>query len=185
MATVGDIYLEQIVGMSDTLLMRVGDMSDEQLAQRPGEYLNPVGFIYWHILRIWDFDLNLLIRGQDPSNDAWHRGGMTELSGYNPDGHGVGGRGIGFGYTDAEVDEMPYHHTALRAYHDLLLQETKDFLANAEESEFAREVLFRDTPTTVGARMQHAVAHSFQHIGEIMLSRGLLGFADPTTPPRG
>ena len=132
MATAGEIYLAQMTRVSETLLTRVSDISDEQLAQRPGEYLNPVGFIYWHILRVWDFDLNILSRGQEPSNDAWHRGGMAEMSGDDPDGHGLGGRGIGLGYTDAEVDEMPYHHTALRAYHDLLLQETQDYLANAD-----------------------------------------------------
>lgn len=183
-ATVAEAYLQQIEDMSNTLTARMSDVRQEQLAQRPGERLNPLGFVYWHILRIWDLDVNLICRGQSEDNDAWHRAGMTEKFGYEPLGHGGRKAGNGFNYTDAEVDEVPYLHTALRAYHDVLLQETRDYVAALSDADFDAEVQFRSNPVTIGARMQHLVSHSQQHIGEIGVLRGLLGFADPTTPPR-
>ncbi len=68
--------------------------------------LNPVGWNYWHALRVWDLDLNWLIKGQKPDEDAWHRGEFTARSGYDPDGIGLRGSGIGLGYSDAEVDAL-------------------------------------------------------------------------------
>jgi hypothetical protein len=37
---------------------------------------------------------------------------------------------------------------------------------------------------SVDTVIQHTIAHSWNHIGELRLTRSLLGFADPMTPPR-
>src|SRR5688572_23042646 len=119
-----DSYLEQIDTMSDFLTNQVTELDEAAFTRRPGEMLNPVGFIYFHVLRIWDLDLNILVHGRRPADDAWHRGGFTEKLGYNPDGKGGNGMGLGFGYTDQEVDEVPYRLAPLQEYHQQLLDET-------------------------------------------------------------
>jgi len=178
------IYREQIDDMVKMLTNQVSDVDDETLAKRPGEFLNPVGFIYWHILRIWDLDLNWTIKGGAPTEDAWHRGGYSEALGYNSDGKGGRGTGIGFGYTDAEVDELIHNGEVFARYRQQLLDETHAYLDDATDEELAREVMALGNPVSVGSRLQHTVSHSWNHIGEIRMTKSMLGFQDPTTPPR-
>jgi|GEM_PF-2773460 len=180
-----DVYLEQIEAMSKLLGDQMAEIDDTLLRKRPGKYLNPPGFLYFHILRVWDLDINILIGGNDPANDAWHRGGYTESMGYNPDGKGGRGLGIGFGYTDAEVDEVPYQLEPLQRYHAQLIEETRIYLNDANDEELNREIVAMGGPTTTGARIQHVIAHSLNHIGELRMTKSMLGFHDPTTPPRG
>jgi uncharacterized damage-inducible protein DinB len=104
--------------------------------------------------------------------------------GYSPDGHGGGGMGLGFGYTDAEVDEIPYSLEIIRNYHHQVFEETQAYLEKADDAELHREFAFRDITVTPAARMQHVVGHSWNHIGEIRMTKSMLGFPDPTTPPR-
>ncbi|HUG16144.1 MAG TPA: DinB family protein [Thermomicrobiales bacterium] len=182
--SIAGIYQQQIDAMSTMLDNVLSEIDDDTLARRPGPELNPLGFIYFHILRVWDLDLNVLIHGRRPSEDAWHRGGHSESMGYNPDGKGGRGAGNGFGYTDEEVDEIPYRMEPLRRYHEQLLAETRAYLAGADEAELTRETTFMGQPSSTGLRAQHVVAHSWNHIGEMRLSKGLLGFADATTPAR-
>lgn len=177
-------YQEQITSMSTMLDNVLSDIDDETLSRRPAPEMNPLGFLYFHILRVWDLDLNILIQGRRASEDAWHRGGYTEQMGYNPVGKGGRGTGIGFGYTDDEVDEVPYALAPLRRYHEQLLDETRAYLEQASDTELQREIQFMGQPTTTGARLQHLIAHSWNHIGEMRMSKSVLGFPDPTTPPR-
>jgi len=178
------IYQEQIDGMSTMLGTVLAEVDEASFARRPGAELNPLGFIYFHILRIWDMDLNVLIRGQTPGEDAWHRGGYTEALGYDPDGKGGRGLGIGFGYTDDEVDEVPYLIDPLRRYHEQLIEETRAYLADASDEELRRETSFMGQPSSTGLRVQHIAAHSWNHIGEMRMTKGMLGYPDPTTPAR-
>lgn len=180
----GAIYLEQISAMSDALAKFVEDLSDEQLATRPGPYLNPPGFIYFHLLRVWDLDLNVIINGRPIEQDAWHRGSYSDDLGYSPDGKGGGGLGLGFGFTDHDVNEVPYRMEPLRRYHQQLMDETRALLDGASDQDIEREVRFRDNMVTVGARLQHTVAHCWNHTGELRMTKSMLGFHDPTTPPR-
>lgn len=178
------IYLQQIESMSDFLDKLLADVDDEQFSHRPGPERNPIGFFYFHLLRVWDLDLNILCRGQAPHADAWHRGGYSEALGYVPDGKGGSGSGLGFGYTDQEVDEVPYRKDVLQRYHQQLVEETRAWLSSATDADLERPITLRDQPTTPGARLQHTAAHSWNHIGEIRLTKTLLGMSDPTTPPR-
>ena len=60
--------------------MRVEEVPADKLHARPGPHLNPVGWNYWHALRVWDLDINWQIKGQSPTEDAWHRGDFTTKS---------------------------------------------------------------------------------------------------------
>jgi hypothetical protein len=180
----GAIYLQQIETMSDFLDTLLAEVDDERFGLRPAPERNPIGFIYFHLLRVWDLDLNVLCQGQPAAEDAWHRGEYSEAMGYSPDGKGGRGAGLGFGYSDQEVDEVPYRKDVLRRYHHQLLDETRAYLSAASDDELRREIMLRDQSTTTGARMQHTAAHSWNHIGEIRLTKTMLGFQDPTTPSR-
>jgi hypothetical protein len=181
-------YLAQIRRMSDFLLRQVGDVPEELLYRRPGPSLNPIGWIYWHLLRIWDLDLNWIIRGQDPAQDAWNRGGFSARSGYDPTGKGFRIQGTGFGYTDTEVDEVRIARPILDDYLRQLLTETSLYLNDADEAELHRSF---DSPippgetTTPAERIQHTIGQCWNHIGEIRYIKGMFGYFDGSYPGPG
>lgn len=177
-----EIYLTQVQGASNYLTQRTSDISEEQFAQRPGPSLNSVKWNYFHILRVWDMDLNVLTQGRPPAEDAWHRGEFTAKSGYNPDGKGMRGMGIGTGYSDADVDELSVSREVLDEYHAMLRAETEQYLSQAKDEDFAREVQGIRGLEPIGARFQHIVGHTWMHIGELGYAKGVTGFRDATYP---
>lgn len=179
-------YLSQIEAMSDFVEKQVSELSEEQFKQRPGPSLNPVAFSYFHLLRVWDLDLNWIIKGQGAHGDAWHRGGFSEKAGYDPDGKGTRGMGIGTGFTDVDVDAMRISRDVLRAYQQQLMAETQEYLNAADNAELSREVAplssAPDRKATCAQRLQHTISHSWSHIGELRFAKGMLGFHDPSYP---
>ncbi len=179
-------YLDQIRSLSNFVGSQVSDTPDDLFGKRPGPSLNPVSFNYFHLLRVWDLDLNWIIKGQGPQGDAWHRGGFTEKAGYSPDGKGMRGLGIGTGYTDADVDEMKISRSVLQAYQQQLLAETEEYLNGADDAELNREVAplpnAPDRPATCAQRLQHTISHSWSHTGELRYAKGMFGIHDPSYP---
>lgn len=160
----------------------IQDVPQDLMAKRPGPHLNPIGFIYFHVLRCWDEDVNVLCRNQGPEGDAWHRGGLSQELNYEPMAHGSG---VGWGYSSAEVDAAPKQLTALMRYHQMLEDETYAFLneagsdeLNAErQSEYSRENPFRPERW-----LRHMISHTNMHIGDIQYVKGMLGMSDGTYP---
>ena len=177
------VYLTQINTMSDFLDGQISEVPEEKFNQRPGPGLNPVSWNYFHMLRIWDLDLNWLVRGQSPEEDAWHRGGFSEKSGYEPLGKGGRELGLGFGYTDAEVDALAVDAAVLRDYHHMLLAETTEYLESADDDELHRVIERPEMPAeTPAQRIQHTIGHCWNHIGEMRYAKGMLGMSDPLLP---
>lgn len=157
----------------------------ELFDRRPAQHANPIGFIYFHVLRCWDQDVNILCRGQDPAEDAWHRLGLSEKMGYEPLGCGVNGEGIGFGYTDAEVDAVPKRREALMRYHQTLEDETYAYLDEATSDDLNAERQSehsRENPYRPERWLRHLISHTNMHIGDIQYIAGLQGVPDGSYP---
>jgi hypothetical protein len=179
------IYLIQVRNFSESLRNEIDRVPDHLFNRRPGPRLNPIGWNYFHLLRIWDLDLNWLCKGQDRNLDAWHRGGFTGKSGYNPVGKGGHGLGVGFGYSDDEVDELNVSSALLGQYHDLLLADTEAYLANASDEELSRQaptVLDPNVTKATAEQVRHIIGHSYGHIGEIRYAMGMFGLYDHSYP---
>ena len=97
-------YREQIDGLDTMLTAQIAEVPDAILYRRTGPSQNPIGFIYWHILRIWDLDHSLRTGTNPLTDDLWHRHDFAAKADYSPDGLGLRGLGMGIGYTDAQVD---------------------------------------------------------------------------------
>lgn len=178
-------YLEQIRELVATLDHCIAGVPEDRLHERPGPGLNPVGWNYFHLLRIWDLDLNHNCKRQRPDEDAWHRGGFTERSGYNPDDKGTLVYGVGYGYTDAEVDEIQMAASVLREYQAMLLAETESYLQGVDQGELDRQTPSLVQPTVMRSnaqRIRHTISHSYAHVGEIRYAKGVLGIPDNEHP---
>ncbi|MEZ4521441.1 MAG: DinB family protein [Thermomicrobiales bacterium] len=179
------VYLQQIRTMSDFLVKQIDEVPADKFHERPGPHLNTVGWNVFHLLRIWDLDLNWIARGQSPQEDAWHRGGFSEKAAYEPLGKGGRELGLGFGYTDADVDELAMPADVLKEYHQMLLGETAGYLESADAAELHREIEREGQQTeTPAARIQHTIGHCWNHIGEMRYAKGMLGMSDPSYPGR-
>ncbi|HEX7102500.1 MAG TPA: DinB family protein [Nitrolancea sp.] len=184
--SMADVYLSQFESMSNFIGNQVVDLPEDVFHRRPGSSLNPISFSYFHLLRVWDVDLNWIVKGLAPKNDAWHRGGFSEKSGYSPDGKGVRGMGIGTGFTDEDVDAMNVSRALLQEYQQQLMDETEAYLNGASDDELNREVAplpnAPDRPATCAQRLQHAMNHALSHAGELRFAKGMIGMHDPTYP---
>jgi hypothetical protein len=168
------VYLEQLTTLSNELKTEITGTDANLMYQRPAPSVNTPGFLYWHILRIWDLDLNHFIKAQPDDGDAWYRGGFTDKAGYDPSAHGPGRLpGMGFGYTDEEVDEIAVIPVeVLIAYHDQLMAETVELL-NSDIDLRAEFTPPGRSPMTAAARLQHLIGHSYGHLGDIRFAKGL------------
>jgi hypothetical protein len=167
-------YRTMIDYASNDLMTTIETVPDELFVKRPAPDANPVGFIYFHVLRHWDRDINVRIQGQPVENDLWHRAGFTEISGYDPDGKGL--YGSGYGYSQDEVDGMTAGKDALVQYHRALFDETHRLLDSLTGADLMIE---RPSPSgsrlTTAGRLQHLIAHTYVHVGDIEYAKGLIG----------
>jgi hypothetical protein len=178
-----EIY-RTMIGQADSLLTNTVEGIDEaNFGTRPGAHMNPASFIYFHVLRHWDRDVNVLSRSQAPDSDLWHRAGIGDSLGYHPLGTGLRGLGTGIGYSDAEVDAVPADRAGLARYQQLLREETLAYLDELDESEIHDEMTSEYLPGVtydVAARLQHLVVHTAHHTGDISYVKGALGQPDAT-----
>jgi len=182
------VYQDMLTKMTVELSNQMSEVPVTRLYERPGPQQNSVGWNYWHMLRIWDYWLNHMIGGEDPSRDAWHRHDFSTRSGYNPDGTGAREAGLGMGQTDDEVDEVRVEWELLMDYQRVLLEESIAFLDNVrDENAFERAIPTPANPSqTISVRdiCQQMIRQGWMHYGEMRYAKGMIGFPDVTYPGR-
>lgn len=168
-----DAYRALIDTSTNYLRRNVAAQDDPHFFQRPAPGANSVAFVYFHVLRHWDWDVNMCIRGQGPEGDLWNRGGFTERSGYDPAGNGP--FGTGYDASQSEVDRMTASKDALLAYHDELASETSALLDSMTEDDLRTESASPvGTMQPASERLQHLIFHTGIHIGDISFIIGML-----------
>lgn len=142
-------------------------MSDEALAYRPAEHMNPIGWLAWHIGRVEDMHIaDLLGEGQ-----LWTEGGWHERFDMPSDARDFGTR-----QTLDEVNAVNAPSAELLlAYYDAVAARTDPYLAGLSSDDLDRvldEPQFQPLPT-VGVRLNSLVHHAAHHAGQIDYLRGL------------
>jgi hypothetical protein len=170
-----EAYRTMIEAASRDLRSTVEGINPEMFGRRPVEGANPVSFIYFHVLRHWDRDINVYGKLEPPEQDAWHRHGLSEALDYEPLGLGTDGIGTGYGYSAEEVDALPLDADGLGRYHEILVAETREFLAGLDASTLDDPQELGGRSFTTGQRLRHLVAHTYLHLGDIEYAKGLLG----------
>jgi len=167
-----------------------GELADDQMRVRPGQGLNSLVWLLWHMARTEDAAVNPVVAGRDQVlDDAW----MRRMN--------VPWRIIGTGMTDDEVTEMTARAdvAAVRAYRSAvglrtrevvgaLRPEAWDEIVGAEDirrggaaGAFRDWVEGRTYPWLGWTRGEQlassALRHNAAHIGEAVTIRSLAGFA--------
>ena len=142
-------------------------MSDEALAYRPADHMNPIGWLAWHIARVEDMHVaDLLDEGQ-----LWTDGGWHERFSMPPDAGNFGTRQT---LDQVNAVNSPSAELLLE-YYDTVAARTDAYLETLTAKGLDRvldEPQFQPLPT-VGVRLNSLVHHAAHHAGQIDYLRGL------------
>jgi hypothetical protein len=172
----------------------LGGLSDAQLRVRPGQGVNSLAWLLWHMARTEDAAVNLVVHaGRQVLDDAWRRRLRVEH------------RDIGTGMTDDEVTDLSARIDipAMWAYRSAVGTRTREVVRQLSPEAWsetvggddilraARDGAFRADVSALVAAGRHpwqghtradqlgssAIRHNSGHIGEAVTIRSLGGFA--------
>ena len=157
-----------------TLAERIlGGMTDEQMRMRPGRGLNPLAWVLWHMARVEDVCINLVvIDGRQVFDEAWaSRMGIRRWD-------------IGTGMTEDEVRDLAGGRT--RDIVTLLpLSVWEETISSADTARAAQAGAFGPPAAWVEKAWQNmsratrlgaaAISHNAMHLGEAATIRGQAG----------
>ncbi len=151
----------------------VQDLSAEQLSWQPNTHTNSIGFTLWHVLRTWDDYWPAMGAG----DEMYEQEGWPQRFGFETKGRGVGGSGMGTGFTPEDVAVVKPPPDVLSAYLEALWTRTQFYLGTATDDSLAREFKIPWWPNVIAtpARvLSHIIAHSLLHLGEAQYLKGSL-----------
>ena len=165
---VRDLLLDAFGRIPDTLRVYLDGLDADQLAYRPSEHSNSIGWLAWHLTRVQDDHVSDLAgRPQAWIAEDWHaRFGKPADPG-----------DTGFGDTPAQVAAVrPDSAQVLLDYYTSVHQHTLEYLQTLEPADLDR-VLDEpqwDPPPTVGVRLVSVIGDCLQHLGQMAYVRGLI-----------
>ena len=162
-----DLVVDGFNRVVESLRMTLVGLSAEQLAFRPAEHANSIGWLAWHLTRVQDDHISELA-GQ---SQAWVADGWHARFGRPADPHDTG-----FGHAPSDVATLrPDGPEVLIDYHLAVHQRSLEYLAHVSGADLDRVV---DTnwnpPVTAGVRLVSVVDDCAQHVGQMAYIRGLV-----------
>ncbi|MEL6974720.1 MAG: DinB family protein [Bacteroidota bacterium] len=187
-----DILMQRYPGIRRNIKSSVYDqLSEEELRKRPAD-MNSIAWNLWHMARAEDVGLNCLVTEKEQvfDRDNW----MTEMN--------IDIRHFGTGMTKAEVEKLSdeINIEALKEYHNAVGTQTEKIFAgintvNLDEKldpKYLNSVMigqgvlhekalwveeFYQTKKRSWFLIHMGLTHSFEHLGQIMIIRKLLGYS--------
>ena len=162
-------------------LKLVEDLSDEQLAWRPGPTAHCIGWTLWHLARCADvFQKDLATDGS--GRELWTTERLAERWGF-PAG-ALGANTAGTGVPDEAAAGVPLPPNAeLVGYARRAFAALDEAVGRIDRARFAREhrSLFVPEPTPIGNSLLASLTHDNRHLGEMEYLKGLLGLRGSVT----
>jgi uncharacterized damage-inducible protein DinB len=167
-----ELFSFQFQRVHDYYLYTLKDIQPEIMKWQPVKNANSVGFLLWHILRTWDAYLQFV----DGSEELYDKNKLSLKFGFESAGKGVGGRGVGTGFTPEEAADVIPQPAALNEYLVALSERTTQYLKQASEKDLGKEIKvpWWPAPSSVAGVLIHILAHSFMHLGEAQYVKGMV-----------
>ncbi len=149
----------------------VADLTPEQWHALPGgnTRTNHIAFEMWHYARTEDNIVRFILQDRRPT--VWMEGGWAEKLGLP-----AVAQGTGMPSADAQAMRIK-DIDAFKGYVQQVWASTREWLGNPDASEFDKMVTVKplgEMPK-IRALGQVCMTHGFTHLGELELSRTLLG----------
>ena len=148
--TIGDL-LEDAFGRIRGVVRRTADgLTVEQLAFRPDEEANSIGWLLWHLTRI---------------AEGWaDRFGLPFPPG-----------DTGYGHRPEQVAAVQVPADLLISYHEAVYRNTAQYVDRLTAADLERVVDEAwDPPVTLGVRLVSVISDDLQHAGQAAYLRGLV-----------
>ena len=144
----------------------VDGLSSAELAWRPQDQGNSIGWLVWHQSRVHD-DHVADVAGLE---QVWLRDGWYERFGLD-----LPPRDIGYGHRPASVVKVRVTAERLVGYDAAVAAQTERYVAQLEPGDLDCVVDERWTPAvTLGVRLVSVISDCLQHLGQAAYLRGLL-----------
>ena len=142
-------------------------LDTDELARRPDDRGNSIGWLLWHLTRIQDDH----VAAMSDEQQLWITGDHATALGFEPD---PGDHG--YGQTPAQAAAVRISDPArLLEYHDAVAARSVERLATTSDGDLDRVVDDSyDPPVTAGVRWVSLVSDCIQHVGQAAYARGLL-----------
>ena|SRR5712691_3785113 len=162
-----DLLIDGLGRVEENMRMTLDGLSAEQLAFRPAEHANSIGWLAWHLTRVQDDHVSELAgRPQAWVADGWHArfGKAADPS------------DTGFGYGPDQVASLrPDGSQVLLEYYAAVHQRSLEYLEKVSCDDLDRIIDPNwDPPVTAGVRLVSVVDDCAQHVGQMAYIRGLI-----------
>ncbi|MGO4340427.1 mycothiol transferase [Pedococcus sp. 2YAF34] len=146
----------------------VDGLDADQLAQRPADDANTVGWLVWHLSRVQDDH----VADAAGLEQVWTSGGWHERLGLPFEAAETG-----YGHSAEQVAQVRgVDADQLLGYLDAVHQQTLAYVERLSPEDLDRVVdRHWDPPVTLGVRLVSVVNDDTQHLGQAAYARGLLG----------
>jgi uncharacterized damage-inducible protein DinB len=164
---VGDLLIDALGRVEETMRMTLDGLSPEQLTFRPTESANSIGWLAWHLTRVEDDHISELAgRPQAWIADGWHARFSRPADAND----------TGFGNTPEQVGSLrPESAQVLLDYYTAVHQRSVEYVRGLSSADLDRVIDTRwDPPVTVGVRLVSVVNDCTMHVGQLAYVRGLV-----------
>jgi hypothetical protein len=165
--TLGELLVDAFNRIREGAQAAVDGLTPDELAERPTERANSIGWLVWHLTRVQD-DHVAAVAGHE---QVWTRDGWHERFGLPFDADDTG-----YGHTSEQVALVRgIGAEDLVGYLEAVHAATVEFVRPLTSDDLGRVVDERwDPPVTLGVRLVSVVNDDQQHVGQAAFIRGLL-----------
>ncbi|TDD70824.1 DUF664 domain-containing protein [Actinomadura darangshiensis] len=144
-----------------------GGLTAQQLAHRPADGANSIGWLVWHLTRVQDDH----VAGVAGTAQVWTGDGWAERFGLPFDASD-----IGYGHSSDQVAAVRVESADLLTdYHDAVHARTVEYVASLTDGDLPRVVdRAWNPPVTLAVRLVSVISDDLQHAGQAAYVRGLL-----------
>ncbi|KRF23340.1 DUF664 domain-containing protein [Phycicoccus sp. Soil803] len=165
--TLGELLVDAFDRIREGAQDAVDGLTPDQLAERPSDRANSIGWLVWHLARVQDDHVAAVAdREQVWTGEGWH-----ERFGLPFDAEDTG-----YGHTSEQVAQVRgLTPDDLVGYLEAVHAVTVDFVRPLTPEDLGRVVDERwDPPVTLGVRLVSVVNDDQQHVGQAAFVRGLI-----------
>jgi len=141
-------------------------LNAEQLAWKPAPNTNPIGFLFWHLIRTEDN----MINGIQGKPTIWESEKWNEKL-------GMDARAQGTGFEEPDVDKVAaLPLSEVIAYAERVTGSIEDYIKSLDDAGLDRAPNPERPRWTVGMMLRNfVIAHGWWHLGEIKYLKGMQG----------
>ena len=165
--TLGELLVDAFDRIREGAQDAVAGLTPDQLAERPSDRANSIGWLVWHLVRVQDDHLAAVADREQ----VWTAQGWHERFGLPFDADDTG-----YGHTSEQVAQVRgLEADDLVGYLEAVHAVTTAFVEPLTPDDLGRVVDERwDPPVTLGVRLVSVINDDQQHVGQAAFIRGLL-----------